>query len=179
MIASTLLVLSLLGSAPAVEPAPAPGAVFPRHQLSFFVHSGAAAYLSDARTQGGVGGGFGVRDTLDGRWLLQADVSGLTGLGSVLAVRLGVGAQIRGICTPAVRLELSGLFGDRLSFLNPDHPTPIGGPAVALGLVVAPIRFTFEGTQMSVLELGVGAGTDAPGMGLRFSLTLLEVGMAL
>jgi hypothetical protein len=179
MTSSTLLVLSLLASASVVMPDEAPKEAPSRHQLSLFVQSGAAVYLSDARTQGGVGGGFGVRDTVDGRWLLQADVSGLTGLGSVLALRLGVGAQLRGICTPAVRLEFTGLFGDRLSFLTPDHPTPVGGPALALGVVVAPIRFTVGDTQVSVLELGVGAGTEAPGLGLRFSVNLLEVGLAL
>ncbi|MGZ3461000.1 MAG: hypothetical protein ACXU86_21135, partial [Archangium sp.] len=89
---SALVVLSAL----AASPAPAEENVPPRHQLSLYARSGAAAYLSSARTQGGVGGGFGLRDTVDGRWLLQVDANGLTGLGSVLAVRVGAGVQRQG-----------------------------------------------------------------------------------
>ncbi len=161
----------------ASSPEPAAETVPPRHQLSVYVRSGASLYLSDARTQGGVGGGLGVRDTVDGRWLLQADVNALTGLGSALAVRVGAGIQRRGWCSPAAMVTLTGLFGERLDFFIPQHPLSVDGPALALGLTLAPLRFQFERTQVSVLELGLGVGTDRPGLGLLYGLTLLEVGV--
>jgi hypothetical protein len=172
MSVSTLLVLSALASSPAP-------ADVPRHQLSLYARSGATVYLSPARTQGGLGGGFGLRDTVDGRWLLQADVNGLTGLGSALAVRLGAGVQRQGMWSPAAWVSLTGVFGDRLDFLTPEHPVAVAGPALGLGLTLAPARFTLGSAQVSVLELGVGVGTDRPGLGLLYGLTLLEVGVAL
>ncbi|QRN97365.1 hypothetical protein JRI60_51950 [Archangium violaceum] len=172
MSVSTLLVLSALASSPA--PADAP-----RHQLSLYVRSGATVYLSPARTQGGVGGGLGLRDTVDGRWLLQADANGLTGLGSAFSVRVGAGVQRQGWWSPAALVNLTGVFGDRLDFLTPEHPVAITGPALGLGVTLAPARFNLGSAQVSVLELGVGVGTDRPGLGLLYGLTLLEVGMAL
>jgi hypothetical protein len=177
MMASSLLSLCLLASSPAAEQEPV--APRPGHVLSLYARSGASVYLSPARTQGGVGGGFGVRDTVDGRWLLQADANGLTGLGSVLAVRVGAGVQRQGWWTPAALVSLTGLFGDRLGFLTPEHPSAVEGPALALGLTLAPARFTLGPAQVSLLELGVGVGTDRPGLGLLYGLTLLEVGVAL
>jgi hypothetical protein len=175
MSVSALLVLSTL----ATSPAPSEEAEAPRHQLSLYGRSGVTAYLSAARTHGGVGGGFGVRDTVDGRWLLQVDASGLTGLGSALAVRVGAGVQRQGWWAPAALVSLTGLFGDRLDFLTPEHPVPVAGPSLGLGLTLAPARFTLGGAQVSVFELGVGVGTDRPGLGLLYGLTLLEVGVAL
>jgi hypothetical protein len=173
MSVSSLLVFSALASSP---PAPAEAS---RHQLSLYVRSGATVYLSPARTQGGLGGGLGLRDTVDGRWLLQADASGLTGLGSALAVRLGAGVQRQGWWSPAALVNLTGVFGDRLDFLTPEHPVAVPGPALGLGLTLAPARFQLGNMQVSVLELGLGVGTDRPGLGLLYGLTLLEVGVAL
>lgn len=175
MTSTTLLLLSTL----ATSPMPDGEAVPPRHQLSLYAHSGAAVYLSPARTQGGVGGGFGLRDTVDGRWLLQVDASGLTGLGSVLAVRVGAGVQRQGWWSPAALVNLTGLFGDRIDFLTPEHVRPVQGPSLGLGLTLAPARFNLGRTQVSVFEVGVGVGTDRPGLGLLYGLTLLEVGVAL
>ncbi|PTL76999.1 hypothetical protein DAT35_45960 [Vitiosangium sp. GDMCC 1.1324] len=163
----------------AASPAPAEETMPPRHQLSLYARSGATVYLSPARTHGGVGGGFGLRDTVDGRWLLQVDASGLTGLGSALAVRVGAGVQRQGWWAPAALVSLTGLFGDRMDFLTPEHPAPVAGPSVGLGLTLAPARFTLGRAQVSVFELGVGVGTDRPGLGLLYGLTLLEVGVVL
>jgi hypothetical protein len=174
MMTCTLLVLSTLAAAPAEE-----AAVPPRHQLSLYARSGATVYLSEARTHGGVGGGFGLRDTVDGRWLLQADASALTGLGSALAVRVGAGVQRQGWWAPAALVSLTGLFGDRLDFLTPEHPTFSAAPSLGLGLTLAPARFNLGQAQVSLFELGVGVGTDRPGLGLLYGLTLLEVGVAL
>jgi hypothetical protein len=167
MMTSTLLVLSTLATAPA--PA-GEAAVPPRHQLSLYARSGATVYLSQARTHGGVGGGFGLRDTVDGRWLLQADASGLTGLGTAFAVRVGAGVQL---------VSLTGLVGDRLDFFTPEHPSRSAAPSLGLGVTLAPSRFNLGQAQVSLFELGVGVGTDRPGLGLLYGLTLLEVGVAL
>ena len=171
MMAATLLVLSALAEAPTAPPSP--------HQLTFYVRSGATAYLSNARTQGGVGGGLGLRDTVNDRWLLQADVNGLTGLGSVLAVRLAAGVQRQGRWTPAALVSLTGLLGDQLGFVMPENPGAVRGPSLALGVTLAPARFSLGSAQVSFLELGVGLGSDWPGRGMMYGLTLLEVGMAL
>ncbi len=173
MMPTTLLLLSALATAPAGEVVP------PRHQLALYAHSGATVYLSPARTQGGVGGGIGLRDTVDGRWLLQVDTSGLTGLGSVLAVRVGAGVQRQGWWSPAALLSLTSLFGDRIDFLTPEHLRPVQGPSLGLGLTLAPARFNLGRTQVSLLEVDLGVGTDRPGLGMLYGLTLLEVGVAL
>ena len=146
------------------------------HQLLLYGRVGGQVYLSSARTQGGLGGGVGLRDTLRERFILQADLSYLMMLGNVGLLRLGAGVQRRGTYTPAVLLTLSTLVGDRLAFLTPEHPTPPQVPAVALGVSIAPLRFTHEGMQLSLLELGVGAGSELPGWGLSYQLGLLEVG---
>ncbi|HEX8441993.1 hypothetical protein [Archangium sp.] len=175
MTPTTLLLLSAL----ATSPEPTEEAVPPRHQFAVYARSGATLYLSPARTHGGVGGGIGLRDTVDGRWLLQVDANGLTGLGSALEVRVGAGVQRQGWWTPAAWVSLTGLFGDRLDFLTPEHPLPVAGPSLGLGLTLAPARFSLGRAQVSLLELGVGVGTDRPGLGLLYGLTLLEVGVAL
>lgn len=146
------------------------------HQLTLYSRAGALVYLSDARTTGGVGAGVGLRDTLRERFILQADLSYLMMMGNVGTLRLGAGVQRRGTYTPAVLLTLTTFFGDRLAFLTPEHPTPVRSPAMALGVSVAPVRFTHQGLQLSLLELGIGVGSDLPGLGLSYQLGLLEIG---
>jgi hypothetical protein len=146
------------------------------HQLMFYGRTGGQVYLSSARTQGGLGAGVGLRDTIRERFILQGDLSYLMMLGNVGLLRLGAGVQRRGTYTPAVLLTLSTLVGDRLAFLTSEHPTPLQGPTMALGVSIAPLRFTHEGLQLSLLELGVGVGSDLPGWGLSYQLGILEVG---
>lgn len=62
------------GSAPAAHAKP--GA----HRITAYVHSGLSLFLSDFRTMGGIGGGLGVRDTVDERFIFQADARYLLGL---------------------------------------------------------------------------------------------------
>ncbi len=172
-----LLVAGLLAPlAHAQDDGPSAG---PRHQLSLYVRGTGMAYASQARTMGGVGGGVGVRDTVDERYLLQADVSALTLLGRVYALRAGAGLQWRpghGPWRPAVLLSLTALVGDRFDFLTPQHPTPLRGPAVSLGVSASPVRFSLGPTQLSLLELGVGVGPELPGAGLALHVGLVEVG---
>lgn len=174
-----LSLLLLLTTAAARAESGAEGGGAPSgYQLTVYGRAGAMVYLSDTRTTGGVGGGVGLRGTLQERFILQADVSYLTGIKNVAALRLGAGIQRRGTYTPAVLLNLSALMGDRLAFLTPEHPTPPRGPAMTLGVSVAPLRFSHEGTQVSLLELGVGLGSELPGTGVSWQLGLLEVGVS-
>jgi hypothetical protein len=153
----------------------------PRHRLSVYMTSGALAYLSNAQTMGGLGAGLGIRDTLDERFILQADVNYLGYIRNAAALRVSAGAQLRGPYAPAALLTLTTLMGERLSFLTPEHPTRITGPAMSLGITLAPVRFVLPDVpevQVSMLQLGVGVGSDFPGLGLSYSLGLLEVGAA-
>ncbi|WP_375772560.1 hypothetical protein NR798_17270 [Archangium gephyra] len=171
---SGLLLGSMAGaqeaSAPAVSAEPSV------HRITAYVHSGMSLYLSDARTLGGVGGGLGVRDTLYDRFILQADASYLMALGKVVELRAGAGIQRSGTWTPAALVMLSGLAGQGMRFMTPTRSTPVEGPALTVGLQLAPLRFTHAGTQLSLFELGVGVGTDWPGRGLAWHLTFLEAG---
>jgi len=147
----------------------------PLHQLSLYVPFGADLYLSNNRTLGGLGGGLGVRDTVQDRFLLQAELDYLMGLRNAGMFRLGAGVQRQGLYAPAAMLVLSGLFGEGFNFLTPQHPSQITFPAMALGLSVAPARFVLSGTQVSLLEVGIGIGSDLPGVGVHYHLRLLEV----
>lgn len=169
-VASHLLASScLLASTPEVESTPT-------HQVGLYGRMGFAGFSSSARTQAGIGGGVGVRDVLHGQWLLQADVSGLVGLGGLLEVRLGAGWQRPGFWSPSARLELSALLGQQVGFVRPGSESLPGSFTAALGAVLAPVRFSLSGACVSVLEVSVGAGPDPRGWGLRLGLTLLEIG---
>lgn len=166
--------LALLASSAVAEPSS------PRdHDVSVFLGSNVLAYLSSSRTIGGVGGGVGIRDTLQDRFLLQADLSYLAMIGNVLALRVGAGVQRSGVYTPAALLKLSVLFGDHMNFLSEQHPTPVQWPAASLGVDIMPLRFSLNGTQISLLALGVGVGTDMPGLGLTYHLGIAEIAASL
>ncbi|HVE83284.1 MAG TPA: hypothetical protein VND93_10575 [Myxococcales bacterium] len=147
-------------------------------QVEVYCTSNVMVYLSGARTMGGVGGGVGVRGFPGPPFILQADVSSLLLLGNVAALRLGAGVQRSGLYSPFALVTALTLLGDRLTFLTPDHPVPVTGPAVSLGVTVAPLRFVFQGAEVSLLQLGAGLGTDLPGLGISYSLGLMEVGAA-
>jgi hypothetical protein len=175
--AAGCLGLLLLGTGAGAHAAPEPEPASPRSpRLTLYSQSAALVYLSDARTMGGVGGGLGVRATFQERFFVQAELHYLLAIGNTAALRLGAGVQRRGTYSPAVLLAVSTLMGDGLTFLTPQHPTPVRGPAVSLGVSVAPLRFSSGGLHLSVLELGAGLGTDLPGRGLALQLGLLEVG---
>jgi hypothetical protein len=171
-----VLVSSLVLLGPASARAEEPLSSESGHRLGAYFSAGLQLYSSEARTAGGIGGSVGIRDTLRDRFILQADLSYLAFMGNALSLRLGAGVQRSGVYTPAVLLTWSTLRGDRVTFLTPQHPTPVKGPATTLGLLLAPIRFTHRGTQVSLLEFGVGVGTELPGLGLSYHLNLLEVG---
>lgn len=155
-----------------------------------YLRSSLTLYLSPSRTMGGVGGGFGVRlmpgagsdtDASRGpRLFVQTDVSGRMMIGQSLEVRLGLGVERAGFCSPAAMLFASGLFGDRLEFLIGENPTLTPGPALAVGLELHPLRFRHrEGTAQfygSALSLGLGVGYDAPALATEIQVGILELG---
>ena len=149
----------------------------PAHQLSAYATTQASFFLSPIRTRGGLGGGLGIRDTLQDRFILQADVSYLLLAGNSLNLRVAAGVQARGTYAPAVFLTLSTFFGDQLTFLDAQHPEPPRGPTVALELTLAPLRFSVQGMQISLLELGLGASPEFPGLGFDYHLGFVEVGV--
>ena len=166
----SLVPLLLAGSARADEKTPAA-----EHELSVYLCSGAQLYLSKARTMGGLGGGVGVRDVWKDRYIFQADASYLFMVGNAAALRVAAGGQLSGAYSPAVLLTASLFLGDQLTFLQPGQSAIKTGPAFSLGLSVAPLRWRMAGTQVSVLELGISAGSDFPGLGMGYSVSLLEV----
>ncbi|HLL53533.1 MAG TPA: hypothetical protein VK447_08310 [Myxococcaceae bacterium] len=176
------LLASSVGGLAFAQETPAPPTVEtkpPAHRLSLYAPVSLTVYTSPTRTAGGIGAGLGIRDTIDERFVLQADVSYLMVIGNAGEVRLGAGIQWPGgFYNPAVLVTLSGIFGDRLTFLTPEHPVPSYGPTVTLGLTLAPARFTVGSAQVSLLELGLGAGPELPGLGIAIHLRLLEVGAA-
>jgi hypothetical protein len=167
-----LLPLVLSTSALAQESAP-------EHVFSLYARTGARVYLSSARTVGGVGGGVGLRDTYRGVFLFQVDAAYLTQVGNVLEVRAAAGLQLPGVYSPAARVLVTALAGSQLSFLQPDNPVPVRGPAAAVGVGIAPLRFTWEQGTVSLLELDVGLGSDLPGTGVSLGLGLLEISFPL
>jgi hypothetical protein len=165
----------LLGSTASAQEdaAPAkPGA----HRITAYVHSGLGLFLSDFRTMGGIGGGLGVRDTVNERFIFQADARYLLGLGNAVELRAGAGIQRQGTWTPAALVMISGRAGGGMRFMTSARSTPVVAPALTVGLQLAPLRFTHSGTQFSLFELGVGVGSEWPGRGVSMHLTLLEAG---
>ncbi len=150
----------------------------PTHQLSAYLRSGGGVLLAPSRSMGGFGGGLGVRDVVKDTFVLQADVSYLAGLGHVALVRAGAGIQKPGVWSPAALVTASLLAGDHLAFRTDSVPNVSRGPAGALGIALAPLRFSASGRCISVFELGVAYGTDGNSAGPVFQLGLLELGVS-
>ncbi|QRK09172.1 hypothetical protein JQX13_03155 [Archangium violaceum] len=169
------LLLGALCLLPSLASAREPGA----HQLSVYLRGGVSAVLAPSRAMGGLGVGVGVRDVLKDRFILQADASYLTLLGHVGEVRLGAGVQRGGTWSPAALATVSLLMGDALTTRTETIPRSPRGPAGALGVTLAPLRFCMEGGScVSVLELGVGYGTDFATAGPSLQVGLMEMGLA-
>jgi hypothetical protein len=145
-------------------------------RVAAYMRSGVTVHLAPSQTMGGIGGGAGLRLLFPKWWIAQADFNYLTLVGNVGEVRLGAGVQRPGMWTPAALASLSILFGDRLSFRTAEHPWPSVGPLVTGGISIAPLRFLYRNRTISVLELGIGAKPDFPGVGLTYSIGVLEIG---
>lgn len=149
-----------------------------RHRVTLLARTAVALHLSEARTTGGLGGGFGLRDTVGDYLLLQADIAWLTQLGNVLAIRAGAGIQKPGTWSPAALVAVTGMFGSQLHFPAEGRPAT-AGPALSIGLVLAPLRFVAKnGAEVSLMEIGVGIAAETPGMATTLSIGF-EVGAQL
>lgn len=176
MLGLPLMLMLTTGTLPAAESSRSESAAGASHVFSVYARTGAMVYLSAGQTAGGLGGGLGVRDTVHDRYLLQADLTQLSLIGTAFALRLGAGVQRRGTWAPAALVTGTLFLGDRLRFLTPAHPAGVTAPAHALGMTLAPLRFRASGVEVSLLELGIGVGWDWPGIGATYNATLLEVG---
>ncbi|HRI63259.1 MAG TPA: hypothetical protein PK156_03455 [Polyangium sp.] len=155
-------------------PQPAPS--IPPLRFAAYLRSGVTLHLAPSQSIGGLGGGAGVRFLYSNLWVAQADCNYFTLVGHVGEVRFGAGIQRPGLWSPAALGTISILFGERLSFRTADHPWPGAGPVVTGGIVLAPLRFIRDNQTISVLELGIGAKPDFPGVGLTYSIGILEIG---
>ena len=179
VLAPALVALGLVPAVSRAEDAQPAAASTPVHQFSVYSRGGVQAYLAPNRSTGLFGGSVGVRDIIQDRYILQADVGYLMNFGNVVPVQVAAGMQHRiGFYTPAALVTLTGFFGERLSFLSSDHPSVNRIPPVALGVLLAPARFTVEGAQLSILEVGVGVSPEFPGAGVAYQLNLIDVGVS-
>lgn len=167
----TLGLLLTAGTARAAEPA--------ARQWYAVATTGAQAYLSQNRTMGGYGGGAGARLVLDQRYVLQADAAYLIYLGNVASLRVTGGVQWPGTWSPAVLATAGVLLGNQFTFFQEDGPVLGNLPAPFLALSLAPLRFSNDTAQVSVLQLGLAGGTDFAGFGWGVQLTVLEIAVAL
>jgi hypothetical protein len=86
-----------------------------------------AISLTQARTQGGLGGGLRVGFTLAPAWFLEARAAWLVGLGSHSLLHLGGGWQREGTWRPALRADLALGLGGALDFnVGAKGPSQIG-----------------------------------------------------
>ncbi|MFY0526170.1 hypothetical protein ACN28I_24495 [Archangium gephyra] len=175
LLAAALVALAPAGSRAADEQ---PAAEVSAHQFTVYSRGGVQAYLSPNRSTGMFGGSLGVRDTIHGRFILQADVGYLMNFGNVVPVQVAAGIQRKGFYTPAALMTLTGFLGDRLTFVTPDHPSVNRIPPMALGVLLAPARFTVAGGQLSLLEFGLGLSPEFPGLGVAYQLNLVDVGVS-
>ncbi len=142
-------------------------------------HAGADIYHSEARTQGGIGGGIGSRLVLQNRWLVEASLGLLASAGSVEVVRVSAGIQWPSAYCPALLVGGRLMFGDAMHFLTVQHRVAQTGPSLSLGISLAPVRFRANHTELLFGSLYVGRGSDFPGSAWGYGVTLLEVGTEL
>lgn len=148
----------------------------PPMRIAAYLRAGLSVHSAPSQTIGGLGGGAGIRVSFPKFWLAQADLNYYGLIGHVGEVRLGGGIQRPGLWNPAALGMVSILFGQRLSFRTADHPWPSSGPVVSAGISLAPLRFSHKNYTASVLELGLGIKPDLPGVGMTYSIGLLEIG---
>ena len=177
--AAALALVALWSPALASADPPPTAAPSPSPRWYVTVATGAQAYLSPNRTMGGYGGGLGVRALFGKHLFAEADAAYLFEIGNVLALRVSAGLQRDGLWAPAALVSLGVLAGQQFTFFQPGGPTLGGVPAAWIGLAVAPLRFQLGRAQVSVLQLGLGVGTDLPGLGLAPQLQVLEIAVAL
>lgn len=168
--------MTMLATLLATSVALSPPNVAPPYRVAAYLRSGLTVHIAPSQSTGGLGGGAGVRFSFANRWVAQADCNYYALVGHVGELRLGGGLQRPGLWSPVALATASVLFGDRFSFRTNEHPWPSNGPIVTGGITLAPLRFTQHQRTISVLELGIGIKPDLPGVGVTYSLGLLEIG---
>lgn len=164
----TLFLIYALSTAAFAESEPEP-------RLSVGLKTLGGLSLTQARTQGGIGGALSAGWMLDRNWQLNADFAWLVGLGSTTMLRVGGGWRPDNpVWQPMLRVDLELGFGGSLDFSVGDHLPP-RGPTLGLTAGVAPLRWKFDWCVVSVMELHGGLATEFVAVGGRFSLTLLAL----
>lgn len=163
MIALALLVC--LASTPVEAPS----------RLSVTLESLGSVSLTQARTQGGLGGAVGVAYAVSPSWQAQARVAWLWGLGSHTLLRVGGGWQRpEGLWRPLLRLDVALGLGGALDFGVGGQP-PSRAPTLGLVVGASLLRFQLGRVALSVLELEGGLSTEFLSIGPRVGLGLLAV----
>jgi len=155
---------------------PQPAPVNQPLRIAAYLRSGLTVHIAPSQTIGGLGGGAGVRFSFPKFWLAQVDCSYLGLIGQAGELRFGGGVQRPGLWNPAALGTISILFGERLSFRTAEHPWPSSGPVITGGISLAPLRFTKDNRTVSMFELGIGIKPDFPGLGVTYSVGILEIG---
>lgn len=147
----------------------------PEPRLSVGLKTLGGLSLTQARTQGGLGGAVSAGWRLDPNWQLNADFAWLVGLGSNTMLRVGAGWHPdNAMWQPMLRADLEFGFGGALDFSVGDSLPP-RAPTFGLTLGVAPLRWNFDWAVISLMELHGGVATEFVAVGGRFSLTLLAL----
>jgi hypothetical protein len=163
-----MMALVLLGSL-AATPVEAPS------RLSVTLESLGSVSLTQARTQGGLGGAVGVAYAVSPSWQAQARVAWLWGLGSHTLLRVGGGWQRpEGLWRPLLRLDVALGLGGALDFGVGGQP-PSRAPTLGLVVGASLLRFQLDRVALSALELEGGLSTEFLSIGPRVGVGLLAV----
>ena len=98
-------------------------------------------------------------------------------LGHVAELHLGMGSRERGVCPPEAVVTLTR-EGDSLEPRPEASSLFSRGPASALGMTLAPLRFRGGGYHVSVLELQMAYETREGASGTALQVGLLGVGFS-
>lgn len=163
-----MIALALLVSL-AATPVEAPS------RLSVTLESLGSVSLTQARTQGGLGGAVGVAYAVSPSWQAQGRVAWLWGLGSHTLLRVGGGWQRpEGLWRPLLRLDVALGLGGALDFGVGGQP-PSRAPTLGLVVGASLLRFQLGQLALSLLELEGGLSTEFLSIGPRVGLGLLAV----
>ncbi len=138
-----------------------------------------AVSLTDARTQGGIGGGVHVAFALDSHWQVYARAAWLWGLGSHTLIRAGAGWQREGTWRPLFHAGLALGLGGALEFGLPGRAPPSRAPTLGVVVGAALLRFQVESVIVSALELEAGLSTEFVSFGPRAGVTVLSLSVPL
>lgn len=133
-----------------------------------------AISLTQARTQGGIGGGLMVTYALSPSWQLEAHGSWLVGLGSHTLLRVFAGWQREGTWRPLFRAGLALGLGGGLDF-SVGGRGPSQAPTVAVLGGACLLRYQVGPVVVSALELEAGVSTEFLSVGPRFGLTVFSL----